>query len=351
MKEVSSGNYISDDIAFCILSNLPAKSIKRFSCVRKSWSLLLENPNFFKMFRDNLISKPHPLYDDACLILNQYLYSDDSWNFYFLSGDKFQNRVRFNLPPPFNFNNLQRTIIHILGSSVNGILCICGIDHYGAKNTILWNPEIDQVKVIPSGIVELPPKVRSEIKLHGFGYDHVRSDYKVIRHVDMITFNNNPWDVVKHEPSWEIYSLKSDSWRKTDFDMPARLLAADSDAYLNGICHWCAEANSNVNLVSFDLSNEVYFVTPLPLEGMYDDFGYSVQVLNGFVAVILKLVKDMSFHDQFWVSLVLRNPGLDSIMLILFPFNILFNLFWLAFHILSELGRRAIYSSENQIMN
>ena len=90
------------------------------------------------------------------------------------------------------------------------------------ENAILWNPEIDQLKVIPYGLVELPPKARSEIKLHGFGYDHVRNDYKVIRQVNMITFNNHPWDVVKQEPFWEIYSLKSDSWRKIDFDMPAR---------------------------------------------------------------------------------------------------------------------------------
>ncbi|RHN81654.1 putative F-box domain-containing protein [Medicago truncatula] len=188
MKQVSSGNYISDDIAFFILSKLPVKSIKSFYCVRKSWSLLLENPNFFKMFRDNLISKSHPLYDDACLILNQYLRSDDYWKLYFLSGDKFQNRVLLLM----EFFVYVALIIMVL-------------------KILLWNPEIDQVKVIPSGIAELPPKVRSEIKLHGFGYDHVRNDYKVIQHVDMITFNITPWDVVKQEPFWEIYSLKSDS--------------------------------------------------------------------------------------------------------------------------------------------
>lgn len=120
-----------------------------------------------------------------------------------------------------------------------------------------------------------------------------------------------------------------------------RLLAADSDAYLNGICHWCAEANSNVNLVSFDLSNEVYFVTPLPLEGMYDDFGYSVQVLNGSVAVILNHVKAMSFHVSILGVLGVKESWVR-----------LFNVGPLAC-IQHPIGawKEAIYSSEHQMIN
>lgn len=42
-------NHIHDDIAFSILSKLPLKSLKRFEYVRKSWSQLLENPQFMSM--------------------------------------------------------------------------------------------------------------------------------------------------------------------------------------------------------------------------------------------------------------------------------------------------------------
>jgi molecular chaperone HtpG len=73
-KKVSgTGNYIVDDIAFCILSKLPDKSLKRFSCIRKSWTRLFENSVFINMFRNNLVSKSHSLYedDDVYLILCQ----------------------------------------------------------------------------------------------------------------------------------------------------------------------------------------------------------------------------------------------------------------------------------------
>jgi len=50
-------NHITDDVAFIILSKLSLKALKRFTCVRKSWVHLIEDPNFICMFCDrNLAS-------------------------------------------------------------------------------------------------------------------------------------------------------------------------------------------------------------------------------------------------------------------------------------------------------
>jgi len=56
------------------------------------------------------------------------------------------------------------------------------------------------------------------------------------------------------------------------------------------------QIDKNVELVSFELSNEVYFITPLPLESMFDGFHVYLQGLNGFVAVIVNHLKTLSFH-------------------------------------------------------
>jgi hypothetical protein len=58
--------------------------------------------------------------------------------------------------------------------------------------------------------------------LHGFGYDHVTNDYKVIRHITLLPQDGGIWKDVRHHPtSWEIYCLKDDSWRKVDaVDIP-----------------------------------------------------------------------------------------------------------------------------------
>jgi hypothetical protein len=57
------------------------------------------------------------------------------------------------------------------------------------------------------------------------------------------------------DPSWEIYSLRSDG----------------TQVYMDGVCHWLCEEDYEeyegydyTCLVSFYLSNEEFFVTPIP---------------------------------------------------------------------------------------
>jgi molecular chaperone HtpG len=226
-KKVSS-NYIHDDITFSILSKLPIKSIKRFSCACKSWSFLFENPNFITMFRNNLLSKSHPLYDDAFLILNHFPQPFHA-DIYVLSSDRFENKVKLDLTPSLPLENGYEHI-RILGSAINGTLCI--YDYVGNTSVALWNPVTEEVKAIPP----ITRKVTIEYRLHGFGYGHIRDDYKVIQYVDSYTFNDN---VLVNECFWNIYSLNSNSWKKINFDMPSRYQDFDTEVYLNGMCHWC----------------------------------------------------------------------------------------------------------------
>jgi molecular chaperone HtpG len=291
-KKVSSNSsYIPDDISFSILAKLPAKSLKRFCCVRKSWSLLFQNPNFINMFRNNLISKSHPLFDDSCIFANHYLSSSYNWNVYLLSGDKFENKIKLDLPsfhiPNFGYEP------HVLGSAINGILCIYNLVE--VTHSLLWNPATNEVKVIPPGFAEVKRECSTRISLHGFGYDNVRHDYKVIRHVNYYTRNRFSYHFINLDSFWEIYELKSNSWRKINFDMPTIALTHNCDVYFDGVCHWWGVTNT---LVSFNLCNEEYFITPPPLDlehitsynfdffkGGYD-FDIKLTLLNGCVAII-----------------------------------------------------------------
>jgi molecular chaperone HtpG len=66
-------NHIHDDVAFSILSKLPLKSLKRFECVRKSWSSLFENPHFMNMVRDYFLSDSSFSYHNASLLLHRLI--------------------------------------------------------------------------------------------------------------------------------------------------------------------------------------------------------------------------------------------------------------------------------------
>ncbi|XP_024628649.1 putative F-box protein At3g16210 [Medicago truncatula] len=167
-------------ILYCILSKLPVKSVKRFTCVRKPWSLLFGNPTFLTMFRNNLVSKSHSLYDDdddddVCLIFNMFLVSS---MLYMLSGERFENKVRLDPPPPYDHLPSDNFLLHILGSAINGIICFYNcLDH---RNVVLWNPATKEIKVVSPSLNECLSNVTNAFSLHAFGYDHVRDDFNVI---------------------------------------------------------------------------------------------------------------------------------------------------------------------------
>ncbi|QCD92819.1 Histidine kinase-like ATPase [Vigna unguiculata] len=115
----------------------------------------------------------------------------------------------------------------INASNVNKTLSIIdnGIGMTKAESTgivYLWNPSTNECKVTPPSPVEdVPYYIDIMVKYEGFGYDCARDDYKVIRYVCYFEVNNlegihhREWDF---EYFWEIYSLRSNSWRKLNIE-------------------------------------------------------------------------------------------------------------------------------------
>jgi molecular chaperone HtpG len=287
-KSVSAtvrNTYIPDDIAFSIQSKLPLKSLKRFECVHKSWSLLFENTHFMNMFRNNFLSSNRHYYDGSPLLLKvaTWPHYQQLQVLYTLSGDRFKNMVKLDFSNPFD----DKTYIDLFGfGSINGIILLhqyCGYKH------VLWNPATQKFKLLPLSLVDsyVPDDVKRSLTfvsyLHGFGYDFVTDDYKVIRYLffpDLETMHHRCLGNKYFDPLWEIYSLRSNSWRKLDVDMPPSLnITEGTHVYMDGVCHWLCRNDygywkeHNIpfqpSLVSFYLSNEVFFITPHTLRSRW----------------------------------------------------------------------------------
>ncbi|WJX64730.1 hypothetical protein P8452_49471 [Trifolium repens] len=297
-----ASNYIHDDVAFSILSKLPIKSLKRFQCVHKSWSLLFEDSRFMTKYRNNFLSNS-PSYDgDTSLLidLRNELYS--------LSGDRFENKVKLNWPNPFLEENTNFNLRYF--GSANGILCLGynGFYNYRDRRIVLWNPTIEKFKVIPpSHEVEFG----ASAALYGFGYDRIADDYKVIRHVKMpplfkhlhnyVLCNKDSWVL----PFWEIFNLRSNSWRKLDVNIPNSnigieySLNGNLQVYTNGMCHWVCEYYEGrelfvESLVSFDLNKEIVSITSVPsCIGLHWP---KLTLLNGSIALVSSPKKAAPFH-------------------------------------------------------
>ncbi|KAK8470104.1 hypothetical protein PHAVU_004G064200 [Phaseolus vulgaris] len=343
------GNQLPDDLAFSILFKLPLRSLKRYGCLHKSWALLLESSNFMELFRINFISNQHSYYDDTSLLL--CLDQPDKSSLFLLSGRSFQNMEKLN------WSKGHYSGYFILGSSsINGILCLYP---HGSGTIYLWNSSRGEFKVIPPSPVEyIPDSMDPMFVYQGFGYDWTRDDYKVIRKLCLFPSvhteddgDYEEWDIAG---SWEIYSLRSNSWRKIKSDIYIYpTFEKDDKFYLEGMCHWLGKwresyaESPKTYLVSFDLSNEEWFITPLPpfdipLE-IYDNFDIHLVeshlfLLNGSIALISNYYRTTTFSisilaeigkKETWTKLVTLGPlpylsrpiGIGNISNILFKTN------------------------------
>ncbi|XP_045815047.1 F-box/kelch-repeat protein At3g06240-like [Trifolium pratense] len=327
-------NHIPEDLAFsAVLYKLPLKSLKRFGCVSKTWSLLFQNPNFLSKFRNNLISIPHSYYNDTSLLLNQVMYHDHNnsqvySSMHSLFGEKYENRLKLEFPNPFQEEDPFFNILCC--GSITGILCL--FQHH---KVVLWNPTTHEFKVIPPSSAEsIPPPWDPSPLLYGFGYDHVSDDYKIIRHVCyFLNTQGEDWDDLLsssqtcYEHLWEIYSLRCNSWRKIDVDIPRDWeVSTENGLFMDGICHWYSSCTKNDDecehiLVSFDLTNEVSFATLIPLDIDANEKCNFVQrnlmMLNGSIASISWYIHTSTFHisvlaelgvKESWTKLFVVGP-------------------------------------------
>ncbi|KAK2403988.1 putative F-box protein [Trifolium repens] len=318
-------NHIPDDLAFFVLSKLPLKSLKRFGCVCKTWSLLFENQHFMSKFRTNFIS--HCCSDDdyndtSSILLYESIYQDNTeyCSFYSLSGKSYENRVKLDFPNPFQVENPRFDFFDC--DTITGTICLLSEITF-----VLWKPTTHEFKVIPPSPAEsISPCIHTNVFGHGFGYDPVRDDIKLITYT---TFIENSREDLKRRSKeelaeykelvenlkpdlWQIYSLRSNSWKKLDFDMPIRWFhnMPYGRLYTEGVFHWWSDDDL---LVSFDLSNEMFFTTAIPIDPNLST--KKLVMLNGSIASIICCIT--YFHisilgelgvNESWTKLFVVRP-------------------------------------------
>jgi len=158
-----SQSHIPNDLFFSVLSKLPIKSLKRFGCVHKSWSLLFDNPYFMIMYSNNLLTRDHPYYHDVSVLLHQTFTPFDGYYY----DERFEN-----------------------------------------MNKLDW-PSTKEFKFIPPSPFDSQPNCFVYAIHHPFGYDFVNNDYKVMRQGTVGEETN--YETTFSLYIWEIYSLRKNS--------------------------------------------------------------------------------------------------------------------------------------------
>jgi molecular chaperone HtpG len=239
--------------------------------------------------------------------------------------------VELDMPNPFQEENPQFCILD--SGSITGILCL--YSQYNDR-VVFWNPSTKEFKVIPPSPLEsVPPYQQFLIFFHGFGYDHVRDDYKLLRRVSYfppssrdcedlgISHDDLPREDILNDSFWEMYSLRSNSWKKLDTFHNSCTLG--ERLYLDGMCNWwyfLDVPDVKTALASFDLVNEVFFTTLIPLDVPIDVadetmFYPHLVELCGFIGVIAWTIGTNTFDisilgevgvNESWTKLFIVGP-------------------------------------------
>lgn len=271
------------DVVIEILSRLPVKSLLRFKCVCKYFFRLIGSANFIQKHLESTTL------DDSLFLVHRDLYTNEDVISLFTAQKIDQGPEKVRIP------SKRQCFVHITGPC-HGLFCL--YDYF--EDLFLWNPATKEIKDLPKpGHMLFPPESKLSSVNFGFGFDPTRNDYKVIRLEQPIEPEHEPHHV-------EIYELSTNSWRKMiNAGFPADIWKAvnSTATYANGVyywwgCNWSADDRRIV--ISFDMADEVFHITPLP--NFWNDcfFVMFFTTWNESLAVILPCERDNSFRFAIW---------------------------------------------------
>lgn len=244
-----------------ILSKLPVKSLLRFRSVSKSWRTLIDDPNFCRShlnnFRNNCL--------ETHLFINQYGASEHKC--VVRCSKTFKTTLSMDSLDSSNGCTKTLSTSNIRG---NSWFVVCYLDglvllrhHAPTLELTLWNPSIRRARVL-----HISPTFSENYVDLGFGFNPFTKDYK---HVRFVPRGENNLDSI------EIYTVGIGSWRTIQFQDAKgsnwRWTFRHSFAWKSICCQgilYFTPRNLNSDapeLVSFDLSSEVFACTSLPIEG------------------------------------------------------------------------------------
>ncbi|KAF3660900.1 hypothetical protein FXO37_13162 [Capsicum annuum] len=283
---------LSEDVTYEILSRLPVTSLIRFKCICRFWYFLIKNPNFISKHLHKLGSKKHflrLLISRRGNITNKRILS-------LSENDTFDVFINQDFPPYFNdkFGH-----VRLIGPC-NGIVCLCGYP----DNIVLWNPSIRDYKILPQSHIQRLVGSTVRGTDFGLGFDSKKNDYKVIQILFCVSIDR----VVVYQV--EIYSLSTNSWRKYNGIVPAKIKYGNTSwsmVYKNENFCWLAQDGENHEVIlSFNMSEGIFRNTKLPLNiGTFGEREIrSVWVIVPFdesISLIVYCLKELEKYFDIWV--------------------------------------------------
>ncbi|TQE10542.1 hypothetical protein C1H46_003880 [Malus baccata] len=259
-----------------ILSKLPAKSLTRFKCLRKSWCTLINSPSFVAKHLNNSVD--NKLSSSTCILVNHsqpHIFPDKNWkqevfwSMINISIDSDEHSLHYDvvdLNIPFPLEDHDFVQIH---GYCNGIVCVVV-----GKNFLLCNPATREFMQLPDSCLLLPPaegkfQLDTTFEALGFGYDCKCKEYKVVQIIENCEYSDdeqtfNHCTTLPHTA--EVYTTAANSWKEIKIDISSTTYSWSCSVYLKGFCYWYATDDEEY-VLSFDLCDETFHRIQFPSRG------------------------------------------------------------------------------------
>ncbi|KAI4327989.1 hypothetical protein L6164_020389 [Bauhinia variegata] len=285
------------DLATLILSRLPVKSLVRFQCVKKSWSLFIKNPEFISAHLETfnrinmennrfclLFKRNREVRDDPMLLMVKD--SVSRLCFYQAARRSHQNRRHLTREP-------KASDFHLFGP-VNGGY------YFHSDLRFLINPSMREFRLIP----DAPFSSGSYFVgcYDNFGFDPKTKDWKIVTiqcwrakpPEDDINATNDFYRAY-------VYALSSGSWRNVDCSLLSGVVMwgnSLSGNFVHGSCHWWAYDDDDYLVVAFDMLEDVFRL----LRFENGDAGAYVGNFKESIAVIFSPEDATETQFDIWVT-------------------------------------------------
>ncbi|TXG64924.1 hypothetical protein EZV62_011918 [Acer yangbiense] len=225
------------DLIIDILSYLPIRSLYRFKCVSKSWSILIIQPRFVKLHLARNRRQKFLLFNDASLC-----HVDPETSL-------------LQQEPTSSY----RPRISWVFESSDGLFCT-KMSNPPDHDFFIYNPSTREYKKIPYMESE-ESFIMKFNNLYGFGYVESMDDYKFVK-IDI------------ERRIVQIFSLRNNSWKTIKCDFPFNginrqlcwPLHWEYGVPLNGAIHWVVDyydrEHNSPQIVAFDLVKEKFKIFP-----------------------------------------------------------------------------------------
>ncbi|KAF3603613.1 hypothetical protein F2Q69_00034167 [Brassica cretica] len=255
-----------------ILIRLPAKSVMRFKCVSKLWSLLISSSYFTNFF--------HKTRQSSRLFM------------YIVNNEKPSDYMFLSTSPNPDSDKSILSLDHVLDMPVLGGHFVSGIRGLLCLRT---ERRMQICNLTTKQLVELElfPIDDDDNVWNYFGHDHVRDEYKVLNIV--WEFSNDGEKLLRSSEYQVLVLAPQASWRNTQSSfIPPPHLPCTKGISINGVLYYRAQIDRSDTFVvmSFDLTSEEFSLIKCPLDviprpalmnyegkiSLFDVFEYSVDI-------------------------------------------------------------------------